>query len=150
MVAVLTVRIADPSKIVTGFNRCVFSLRPKTTKPPHLTGGVQMRRLYCLAGATFREEVAVLLINWCGGGTLPGETAPHVSKLHWVDAVLYCQIFSGLLQFLQHGSGSVSRDAGIDIAISGNIPRPDINRHKGVFTCPCGMRQAGRVIRPLS
>ena len=150
MVAVLTVRIADPSKIVTGFNRCVFSLRPKTTKPPHLTGGVQMRRLYCLAGATFREEVAVLLINWCGGGTLPGETAPHYNKVCWVDAVLYCQIFIGLLQFLQHRSSSVSRDAGINITISGNIPRPDINRHKGVFTCPCGMRQTGRVIRPLS
>lgn len=109
-----------------------------------------MRRLYCLAGATFREEVVVLLINWCGGGTLPGETAPHIGKLRWVDAVLYCQIFFGLLQFLQHGPGSVSRDAGIDIAISGNFPRPDINRHKGVFTCPCGMRQAGRMIRPLS
>lgn len=77
MVAVFTVRIADPSKIVAGFNRCVFSLRPKTTNPSHLTGGVQMRRLCCLAGATFREEVAVLLVNWCGGGTLPGETAPH-------------------------------------------------------------------------
>ena len=109
-----------------------------------------MRRLYCLAGATFREEVAVLLINWCGGGTLPGETAPHTANLCKDYADLYCQIFSGLLQILQHGSGSVSRDAGVDIAISGNIPRPDINRHKGVFTCPCGMRQAGRVIRPLS
>jgi len=109
-----------------------------------------MRRPCCLAGATFREEVAVLLINWCGGCTLPGETAPHTNKLckDYVD--LYCQIFSGLLQFLQRGSGSVSRDAGIDIPISGNIPRPDINRHKGVFTCLCGMRQAGRVIRPLS
>ena len=109
-----------------------------------------MRRLSCLAGATFREEVAVLLINLVWGGTLPGETASHNHYIYWVHAVLYCQIFGGLLQFLQHGSGSVSRDAGINIAISGNIPRPDINRHKGVFTCPCGMRQVGRVIRPLS
>ena len=72
MVAVFTVRVADPSKIVTGFNRCVFSLRPKKTKPSHLTGGVQVRRLCCSAGPTFREEVAVLLINVVWGWYSPG------------------------------------------------------------------------------
>ena len=72
MVAVLTVRIADPGKIVTGFNRCVFSLTGKTKKPPHLTGGVQMRRLFCSAGLTFREEVAVLLMNVVWGWYSPG------------------------------------------------------------------------------
>ena len=147
MVAVLAVRIADPSKIVTGFNRCVFSLRPKT-KPPHLTGGVQMRRLCYLADATFREEVVVPLINWRGVRTLRENCSPLnkvccgrcslLPNFYWCAAVL------------QHRSSSVSRDAGINITFSGNIPRPDINRHKGVFTCPCGMRQAGRVIRPLS
>ena len=68
----------------------VFSLRPNT-KPPHLTGGVQMRRLYCLAGATFRRSSRTnhqLVWGWYFG-----KTAPHINKLPWVDAALYCQIF---------------------------------------------------------